>query len=95
MSFELSSRHRAVQQVLDMCMQIAGIAVLLQNENAGYTGPKVVDLSILEPYVAVGDQVEMVKLLQQLDLDEDFGKPVMVISNRDLLASKIAQGHAI
>lgn len=60
-------------------MEIASVTILLQYECTRNTGSKVGNLGIFKPHVSIADQVLVGKMLEQLDLDEDFSQPFVVI----------------
>lgn len=78
-----------------IAMQIASIAVLLQNEGAGNAWAKVIDLVGLQPDVPILHEVRMCQRSQQLDLYKDLLQPLVVVAYRYALAGKTAEEHII
>jgi hypothetical protein len=79
----------------DILVKIASIAVLLENECARNAWPKHGQPDILQPDMSIGYQVGVRQLGKELNLYQDFLKPIMVVANWYPLASKVAQLTAV
>jgi hypothetical protein len=71
-------------------VQIATVAVLLQDEGAWYAGSEVAELYILQPDVSISHKMLVRKPRERLHLDQDLLQPLLIISNRHSLASEVA-----